>query len=306
QVNGLSSMEPHPWHVKANFQTFDPDGKPKENGVFEEWWAGPHKYKVSYTGESSSGATYRNEDQEAVTGSLDDFNFHLAMMAEQYLIRTLPSASAVGERYYNPAKQKMGSVTLECLRPDTVHTPTWQTSDEAWGVPTTCFLPGSPIVRLEVSGDLLTVFNDPAQADGHYFARDIWVENGGLPIANMKVTELEFPAKIEDAEVLAPKSAHSITVPRVGPGVMAGLRISGKSVVYPRIAKSQRVQGMVMLEAKISGRGDITDLRVVSGPKALRQYNVDAVKTWKYKPYTLGGHPVEVETPINVIYKLGN
>src|SRR5690242_19961126 len=40
KVNGLGSLA-RPWHVKAEFQTFDPDGKPKDKGTFEEWWAGP-------------------------------------------------------------------------------------------------------------------------------------------------------------------------------------------------------------------------------------------------------------------------
>jgi TonB family protein len=306
QVNGLSSMEPHPWHIKANFQTFDPDGKPKGKGVFEEWWAGPYKYKLSYVGEGSSGVTYRNGDKEAMTGSLETFGFHLSMMANQYLIRPLPAADAIEKRYYDPVKQKMGTATLECLRPDSMHSPSWSSSPEARGIPTTCFVPGSPIIRLEVSGDLLTIFNDVAQADGHYFARDIWVENGNLPVVNMKVTELEFPPRIEDSEVLAPQSARAIPVPRVGPGVMAGYRVGGKNATYPSIAKSQRIEGMVMLETKISKTGNITDLQLVSGPKVLRQSALDAVKTWKYKPYTLGGQPVEVETSINIIFTFGS
>jgi protein TonB len=32
---------------------------------------------------------------------------------------------------------------------------------------------------------------------------------------------------------------------------------------------------------------------------------MDAVRTWRYKPYLLSGEPVEVETTVNVIFTLG-
>ena len=31
---------------------------------------------------------------------------------------------------------------------------------------------------------------------------------------------------------------------------------------------------------------------------------MDAVKTWRYRPYVLNGQAVEVETTVNVIFKL--
>jgi protein TonB len=38
----------------------------------------------------------------------------------------------------------------------------------------------------------------------------------------------------------------------------------------------------------------------------LRQSAIDAVKTWRYRPYLLNNQPVEVETTINVIFTLGS
>jgi protein TonB len=32
---------------------------------------------------------------------------------------------------------------------------------------------------------------------------------------------------------------------------------------------------------------------------------LDAVKTWRYKPYLLNSEPVEVETQVNVVFNLG-
>jgi protein TonB len=75
--------------------------------------------------------------------------------------------------------------------------------------------------------------------------------------------------------------------------------------VYPPIAKAARVSGTVVLQATISKTGSIEGLRVVSGPAMLQSAAMDAVRTWRYKPYLLNNDPVEVETTINVIFTLG-
>jgi protein TonB len=61
----------------------------------------------------------------------------------------------------------------------------------------------------------------------------------------------------------------------------------------------------VILQAMISKAGTIEGLKVVSGPAMLQQAALDAVKTWRYRPYLLNNEPVEVETTINVIFSLG-
>jgi protein TonB len=91
----------------------------------------------------------------------------------------------------------------------------------------------------------------------------------------------------------------------VSAGVIAGNKIGGVDPRYPAIAKAARIQGTVVLQASISKEGTIQNLKVVSGPPMLQQAAVEAVKTWRYKPYLLNGQPVEVETQVNVIFTLG-
>jgi len=59
------------------------------------------------------------------------------------------------------------------------------------------------------------------------------------------------------------------------------------------------------LQATISKSGTIENLHVVSGPPMLQQAAMDAVRSWRYKPYLLNGDPVEVETQVNVVFNLG-
>jgi protein TonB len=104
-------------------------------------------------------------------------------------------------------------------------------------------------------------------------------------------------------------SAVVVRTPATGPVRLSSSFVEGfliyKNVPqYPIIAKTMGVQGTVVLQAVISKSGTIDNLRVVSGPPVLQQAAIDAVKSWRYRPYLLNQQPVEVETTVNVIFKL--
>jgi protein TonB len=100
-------------------------------------------------------------------------------------------------------------------------------------------------------------------------------------------------------QVAAPKKVN------ISAGVAVGMLIQKTAPLYPPIAKAARVSGTVVLQATISKTGVITNLHVVSGPAMLQQAAMDAVRTWRYRPYLLNNEPVEVETTVNVIFTLG-
>jgi protein TonB len=87
--------------------------------------------------------------------------------------------------------------------------------------------------------------------------------------------------------------------------LMAGNLLEKTLPQYPAIARATRTQGTVVLQATISKAGLIENLRVISGPPLLQQAAMDAVRSWRYKPYLLNGEPVEVETTVNVVFNLG-
>jgi protein TonB len=92
---------------------------------------------------------------------------------------------------------------------------------------------------------------------------------------------------------------------RVSTMVEEGLIIRKTIPVYPPIGIAVHAQGTVVLAATISRNGTIENLRVVSGPAMLQQAALDAVSTWRYRPYLLDGQPVQVETTVNVVFTLG-
>jgi TonB family protein len=75
--------------------------------------------------------------------------------------------------------------------------------------------------------------------------------------------------------------------------------------VYPPIAQAARVSGTVVLQATISRSGTVKELQVLSGPPMLQQAALDAVKSWRYKPYLVSSTAVEVQTQVIVVFSLG-
>ncbi len=104
------------------------------------------------------------------------------------------------------------------------------------------------------------------------------------------------------ATVVHPDVAGPVRLSSV---LVAGLALYKPAPPYPMIAREAGVQGTVMLQATISKNGTIENLRVVSGPALLQQAALDAVKSWRYRPYLLNNLPVEVETTVNVVFTLG-
>jgi peptidyl-prolyl cis-trans isomerase A (cyclophilin A) len=85
--------------------------------------------------------------------------------------------------------------------------------------------------------------------------------------------------------------------------VMTGMLIYKTTPSYPVEARQAKVKGTVELEAVIGTDGLVKDLKVISGPDLLQQAALDAVKTWRYKPYLLSGVPIAAKTEISVQFK---
>lgn len=86
--------------------------------------------------------------------------------------------------------------------------------------------------------------------------------------------------------------------------MLQGSLIRRVDPVYPPLARTARIQGMVVLAAVISQQGTIQHLQVLSGHPMLVNAALEAVSQWRYRPYVLNGEVIEVETQITVNFKL--
>jgi protein TonB len=93
---------------------------------------------------------------------------------------------------------------------------------------------------------------------------------------------------------------------RVSSGVMRGLIMKKVNPDYPEQVRRDGTQGTVLLRAIIGKQGDVVEVTIISGDPMLAEAAIKAAKMWKYKPYSLNGTPVEVETQIQMNFTLSN
>ena len=91
---------------------------------------------------------------------------------------------------------------------------------------------------------------------------------------------------------------------RISAGVAAGQLIVPIQPRYPAIAQQARIQGTVVVSALIGADGRIASLHVLSGSPLLVPAATQAIQRARYRPWTLNGQPVEVETTISVVFSL--
>jgi protein TonB len=73
---------------------------------------------------------------------------------------------------------------------------------------------------------------------------------------------------------------------------------------YPHQARTKKLHGTVILQAIVNKQGRVDSLQLLSGDPILAQAAADAVKQWRYKPYSHNGEPAEFQTRVTVDFKL--
>lgn len=74
--------------------------------------------------------------------------------------------------------------------------------------------------------------------------------------------------------------------------------------VYPPEARAQQIQGAVTLDVQIGGEGTVHNIDIVGGNPVLADAAVQAVRQWKYRPYSVDGRPVEMQTRVTIRFTL--
>ncbi|MGH7463439.1 MAG: energy transducer TonB, partial [Longimicrobiales bacterium] len=91
---------------------------------------------------------------------------------------------------------------------------------------------------------------------------------------------------------------------RVGGNIKQPQKIKDVRPIYPPIAQSARVQGIVIIEAVIGPDGAVRDAKVLRSIPLLDQSALDAVRQWVFTPTLLNGQPVPVIMTVTVQFTL--
>jgi protein TonB len=90
---------------------------------------------------------------------------------------------------------------------------------------------------------------------------------------------------------------------RVGGDIRPPRKINSVDPVYPPLARSAGVGGIVILECVIGRDGRVRTVTVLRGIALLNDAAIDAVRQWTYTPTLLNGVPVEVVMTVTVNFK---
>ncbi|HKD03346.1 MAG TPA: TonB family protein [Terriglobales bacterium] len=109
-----------------------------------------------------------------------------------------------------------------------------------------------------------------------------------------------------DRSSLTALASVPVDMPAFGSPVSQGL--SGGTLqhkvmpVYPLAAIPLRLSGTVVLDTTIDEKGNVADVKVVSGPPLLTAAAIDALRQWHYSPFLLNGKPVKMQKQVSIIF----
>jgi len=108
------------------------------------------------------------------------------------------------------------------------------------------------------------------------------------------------PADLGKALATAP-ALPQLGVP-ISQGITGGVLMHKVQPVYPPEARRMHVQGSVVIDATVTAQGQVDELKLVSGDPLLAQAAMEAVRRWRYTPYSLNGQPIAKETRITISF----
>jgi TonB family protein len=165
----------------------------------------------------------------------------------------------------------------------TAHLPPHMIADSVRRIPTTLYQPPRIPPRIESGGG-----PEPPGLDG--------------PAPPGIVEGFPNGQAIEIARPVEPPPPGKMVV-RSG-SLMEAMLVHRVQPEYPGLAKNIGLSGTVILRARIGTDGEVRDLQLLSGNALLARSALEAVRQWRYRPTTLNGQAVEVETQITVNFVL--
>ena len=93
------------------------------------------------------------------------------------------------------------------------------------------------------------------------------------------------------------QSIEPVSVPEA---VERALLADQPAIAYPPNAKGQAT---VVLQVLIGRDGTVQDAKFLQGSLAFARVAIDGVKQWTFKPYTMNGRAVSVQTLLTLSFK---
>jgi TonB family protein len=73
---------------------------------------------------------------------------------------------------------------------------------------------------------------------------------------------------------------------------------------YPATAQAHGIEGTVLVDVVVDRTGVVKDLSARTGHPLLAESALETIRQWRYRPTTINGVPVEVQTEIEVTFTM--
>jgi hypothetical protein len=149
--------------MKATFKVFDYDGNISDEGTYEEFFAGPNKFKRIFTGKGYTQTDVGTPAGVMRSGKREDLLLQLTYMRREFEA-PLPNAKSLGNGPFTEKQVDVAGARLRCI--------TWQKPE---GRPEYCIASDEPMLRISFLPSIGTEYlnNRILRFDGHYVPGDL-------------------------------------------------------------------------------------------------------------------------------------
>jgi len=307
QVNGLEGPGLKPWHVLVSYDKFDEDGDNVDSGTYEEWWAGPKQYHLTYTSPNFTQTAIATEKGLYRLGN-SNWPGELQTRVRDEFVR--PMFREMDLQYGKPESKmrNFGNTQLPCVLIRSTGGMSILNDD---GVAGFCFEPNSLMLRYSRGGmSPITVWDQAVygkivQFQGRYVAKDIRITRGGKLYLQLHLEKLESIAQIQGADFTPPPDALQVDEKKVNadPSVLLlDYSLHREMPQYPRTIPAPG--GEATMKFTITKDGHVSGIQFVEGTAEMRKGLEESLKKYVYRPFFVRGEPVELQVQQKFIYQV--
>jgi hypothetical protein len=297
KVNGLEGEGLKPWHLKANYATFDKAGDISGTGVFEEWHADAAHWKRTYTSAKFTQTEYQTAQGHFYESDAGAAPWPESLIVEK-LVDPMPCTLDKTDTVPELRERVFGESRMNCvmLSPRENHA--------AWPLglfPTYCFGQNEPVLRLSVFNDSVEAeFNGIVSFEGRYVPKSAAFIDEGRQLLHVWLTALE----------VIPQDGANLPV------ILSGGKKTDKQEVrlQPQLfkdhmlrAKEKLPEGFVMLFVEIGSDGHVRGVRVMkSTDPALSIAAISAAEKHDFGHYKSNDAPVNAHEVVSYVFTSQN
>jgi hypothetical protein len=298
--NGLTAPGEQPWHVEVTYQTYRSNGRRKATGTFEEWWAAPDQYHLSFDRKG-----YHLQAWVTPQGSFAIGDPDLPMperLVYHWLIAPIPQhPDLAGARLFYRVRL-IGPLQFPCVQ---IRSRSAGGDNLPPQYPTWCFESTHPMLRLVDTrvSEAVTVLA-VGELRRQYLPQRLAVTVGPETVLTATLQRGESYGHVDPSFFTPPANAKPAPSPST-----AILYLTAREAATHLISASlphgtnwnllHESQVYVPLAVSISTRGRVERLQILSPTDPGIAYALEeTVRRFRYRPFLLHGKPAAVRTQI--------